>query len=140
MTIPVFSIIITAFNQQSKITETIDSVLSQSFSDYEIIIVDDGSTDNTYDVIKKIAANNNKIKIVKHENNKSTFQSRMSGIKAATGQYTLFIDGDDSLLKDALLQLDNDVIEKEDFDICEFSYMKIDTKEIIEPYSGFNEK
>ncbi len=122
---PLFSIIITAFNQESKIEKTINSVLCQSCSDFEIVIVDDASTDNTFKLIKALQKKNDKIRIIRHEENKSSFQSRISGIKNARGQYLLFLDGDDLLIENSLQELKDQVIQKEDFEVCEFSYLQM---------------
>ncbi len=130
---PCFTIIITAFNQENSIEKTINSVLTQGFEDFEVLVIDDCSSDNTLNVLQTIKNNNSKVKILHHEKNESTFMSRLSGIKAATGSYILFLDGDDFLQENALKNLHEEIITKEDFDVCEFSYIQGSTKEICYP-------
>lgn len=130
---PVFSIIITAFNQEDCIKVSINSLLKQTFKDFEIIIVDDYSTDNTRKILQAIQKENPNIKLVFHEKNSSTFMARLSGINTAVGKYTLFLDGDDSYFEDALQRLYEEVIQVEDFDVCEFSYLLKSSNQIINP-------
>lgn len=95
---PLFSIIIPTFNRGNLITETINSVLSQSFKDYEIIAADDGSTDDTQEILKSYKE---KIRYMRQEN-KGAEAVRNLGAKIAEGDYFLFLDSDDLLLPDAL--------------------------------------
>ena len=127
-----FSIIITAFNQEKSIEKTINSVLSQNFEDFEVIVVDDCSSDNTLNILKKIQEKNLKLKIIHHEKNESTFMSRLSGIKVAAGNFILFLDGDDFLQENTLRQF-QEIIAKEDFEVCEFSYIKGSNNQICYP-------
>lgn len=134
--IPLFSIIITAFNQEDCIENTISSVLNQTFNNFEIIAVDDCSVDNTSELINNMAEKYQNIKFIKHDVNKSTYMARLSGVKASEGKYILFLDGDDTFYEDALFKL-NDVILHDDFDVCEFSY-SMDKEKIIKPISYSN--
>jgi len=95
MITPFFSIIIPTYNRTSFIKKTIDSVLVQSFNDFEIIIVDDGSTDNTKDIIDTI--NDKRINYFYKENGERG-AARNYGIKKAKGKYITFLDSDDLLL------------------------------------------
>src|SRR5687767_1849902 len=90
-----FSIIIPTYNRASFIEKTIHSVLNQTCQDFEIIIVDDGSTDNTEDIIKKI--NNEKIIYLKIQNSERGF-ARNYGVQHSSGDYVTFLDSDDILL------------------------------------------
>jgi GT2 family glycosyltransferase len=88
---PFFSIVIPTFNRATLIGKTIDSVLQQEFTDYEMIIVDDGSTDNTLNVLM---AYDDKIRVF-HQSNRGPGAARNLGIQHAKGQYTAFLDSDD---------------------------------------------
>lgn len=127
-----FSIIIPAYNVADFLPVCLDSVLSQDFSDYEIILVDDGSTDGTSEICdqyQKSRANyykkhdkntptppsstivsqidknvKSKIQVI-HQPNAGLSEARNSGIKIATGEYLLFLDGDDSLAPDTLAKI-----------------------------------
>lgn len=87
------SVIVTAYNKQDTITRCIDSILKSTFKDFELIIVEDKSTDNTLEVIKGIK--DDRIKIIEHTENKGAGLSRRDGIEAAKGEFVSLIDGDD---------------------------------------------
>lgn len=87
------SIIIPSYNRAHLIGETIESVLSQSFSDFELIIVDDGSTDKTGDVVRKYQG---PIKYL-YQENQGRSSARNEGYKASQGEYICFLDSDDML-------------------------------------------
>lgn len=94
-----FSIIVPLYNCEEYIEECIYSLLKQTYKDFEIIIVNDGSTDNSLSVVERIQ--DNKIKIINQEN-KGLFHARISGLKVATGDVCLFVDADDLIDKDTL--------------------------------------
>lgn len=93
--IPLISIIIPLYNKEKNIESTIVSVLSQSYKKFEIIIVDDGSTDGSATIVKSI--NDSRIKYY-YKNNGGVSSARNYGVKKATGQWILFLDADDILL------------------------------------------
>ena len=86
------SVVIPLFNKQGSIRSTIESVLAQSFRDFELIIVDDGSTDGSMAAIKSI--NDPRIRLIKKRNG-GVSSARNEGIRRATGEYVAFLDGDD---------------------------------------------
>jgi glycosyltransferase involved in cell wall biosynthesis len=86
-----FSVIIPVYNREHLIEETLDSVFRQTFDDYEVIVVDDGSTDQTVDVVK---AYPDPVRLIQQENT-GPGAARNTGIKAATGEYIAFLDSDD---------------------------------------------
>ena len=85
----------------------IDSILNQTFQDFEIIIVDDASPDNCYEICQKLYGENEKVRILRHENNKGLGPSRNTGIENARGKYVCFVDSDDLILPNALSTLYN---------------------------------
>jgi glycosyltransferase involved in cell wall biosynthesis len=95
------SVIIAAFNVEEYIAESIGSVVSQTLKDIEIVVVDDCSTDRTPEIIEQFAALDSRIKVVRHEVNKSLMQVRQTGFRHSTGDYIIFLDGDDKLSVDA---------------------------------------
>lgn len=99
-----FSIIMPAFNTENFIYGSISSVFAQTYENYELIIVDDGSTDKTEEVIKLICSENDKVKIVKQKN-QGPAAARNNGLDNAEGDYVVFLDSDDSLEKNALEDL-----------------------------------
>jgi glycosyltransferase involved in cell wall biosynthesis len=93
------SVIIPAFNSEPFIKRTIDSILAQTYSDYEIIVVDDGSTDNTSEVVSNYGSKVNYI----YQKNSGTGAARNTGIAAAHGNWIAFLDHDDEWLPEKLL-------------------------------------
>lgn len=96
---PYFSVVIPAYNRSDIIKKSIESVLSQSFQDFEIVVVDDGSKDNTIEVVKNI--DDTRIKIIAQQNSGGS-AARNKGIDEASGKYIAFLDSDDEFLKDHL--------------------------------------
>ncbi|MEP1489697.1 MAG: glycosyltransferase [Algibacter sp.] len=99
---PFFSIIIPLYNKEDYIVETLKSVLNQSFTNFEIIIIDDGSTDNSLKKIKPLI--DNRFKIINQENFGPS-HARNKGIKEALGNYIALLDADDLWYKNHLLEL-----------------------------------
>ena len=95
---PKVSVIIPTYNREDFISETIQSVLEQTYKDFEVIVVDDGSTDNTQ---KKLEVFGNKIQVIEQKNSERAI-ARNKGIKNAKGDYIAFVDSDDIWLKDKL--------------------------------------
>ncbi|AGF78797.1 glycosyl transferase [Desulfocapsa sulfexigens DSM 10523] len=91
---PNVSLIIPAYNVETYISECLESVVNQTLENIEIIIVDDGSTDNTLQVSEKYQSIDSRIKIIKQANS-GTSCARNIGVKQSTGEYVLFIDSDD---------------------------------------------
>lgn len=89
-----FSIIIPVYNIEMYIKQCLNSVLSQTLTDYELILVDDGSDDNSGKICDEFAQQYKRIVVI-HQENKGQAQARNTGILAAKGEYILFLDGDD---------------------------------------------
>jgi glycosyltransferase involved in cell wall biosynthesis len=115
------SIIVTCYNKEKYIYETINSVLKQTYSDFELIIVDDGSTDNSIEIIKKI--NDKRIIVISQDNN-GVNSARNKGISIATGSLVAFLDGDDIWLS-SKLQEQIDLIITNNLDMCFCDYFTI---------------
>lgn len=113
---PFFSIVVPAYNKIEYIMSCFDSVASQSFSDYELLCVDDGSTDGTSALCDKIAARYEFITVV-HQENLGLSAARNHGIRLARGKYIVFLDADDKLAEGALENLRNVLLEKEEPDL-----------------------
>lgn len=99
------SIIITAYNVGKFIERAVRSVLSQTYKNIEVVIVEDCSTDNTKDIIEKLAKEDDRIKIVYHKENKGAGWGRRDGIEVSTGDYFITVDGDDWLDEDFIESL-----------------------------------
>ena len=90
---PFFSVIIPLFNKEKFVENAVNSILQQTFSDFEIIIVEDCSSDKSWNVVSKI--NSDKIKILQHDKNKGLSASRNTGIKNSNARFVTFLDADD---------------------------------------------
>lgn len=91
---PFFSVILCTFNRDKLLSRALDSVLNQSETGWEILVVDDGSTDNTFGLVSDYIKRNCKIRYMYHQN-RGLARSRNAGIGAATGSYVTFLDSDD---------------------------------------------
>lgn len=111
-----YSIIICAYNVEKYIEKAIDSILSQTYKNYEIIIVNDKSVDGT---LKKLEKYNNLI-IINNEINRGLGASRNIGVANAKGEYIIYLDADDTLYENTTLEKVNEIIEKEKPDIAYF--------------------
>ena len=115
---PRFSIIIPAYNSAEYITNALDSIASQSFKDYELIVVCDSCIDNTAEIAMSYGA---KVFLVENHNDGLT---RSKGLDEATGEYVLFMDDDDWWLHDFVLeQLDDELKKVKDADVLAFSFI-----------------
>ena len=90
------SVIIPVYNGEKTIEKCINSIINQSYKDLEIIIVNDGSTDNTYEICQKYSQKDDRIQVINQEN-KGVCLARNIGIKFSKGDYIQFVDSDDWL-------------------------------------------
>lgn len=121
------SIITPLYNSQAYIADTINSVLKQTYSNWELLLVDDCSTDDTIKIVKHYANKYNSIKLLKNEVNSGAAISRNKGIFEAKGDYIAFLDADD-LWKPEKLEKQIAFMEIENCDVCFSSYEQIDEK------------
>lgn len=98
---PLVSVIVPIYKVEAYIEECIDSVLSQTFKNFELILVDDGSPDNCGAICDAYAAKDSRIQVI-HQRNQGVTRARANGVAAAQGKFITFVDGDDTLLPEAL--------------------------------------
>ena len=103
-----FSIIIPVYNATLHLRECVDSVLSQSYENFELILVDDESTDDSYDICQEYKKNDNRVVAIQRKNG-GVSAARNTGLDAATGDYIMFMDNDDYWQFDTMLY---DIAEK----------------------------
>ena len=118
--IPFFSILMPVYNAEDFVEESIDSVIGQSFRDYELIIVDDGSTDRSGAICDKYAENDARVKVI-HKPNGGSISARCTAINECIGSYVVFVDADDTLKSDALSKL-HSLLESNNCDCLIFGY------------------
>lgn len=113
------SVIIPVFNTEKYLVRCLNSVLIQSYTNLEIILIDDGSMDKSYEICKKYANLDKRIKVIKQENGGAS-KARNKGISIAKGKYIGFVDSDDIIDKDMFKILYNNMINyNADLSICE---------------------
>ena len=118
---PFIAICLPAFNMEKYIKRNVISILNQSFQDFEIIVVNDNSDDNTENIIKNIQLDDDRIKLVSHSQNFGVYRSRIESILNSKSEFLLLMDSGDMLLNENLfLELYNYNI-KNNLDIIEFS-------------------
>lgn len=125
------SVVITCFNRENEIARAIKSVLWQSYDNYEILVVDDGSTDSS---VKEISKFNSCVKLIEHENNRGQNAAIRSGIKNATGQYISFLDSDDIWLPNFLEEMISGFDDDIDF---VYSWLKNGPRSYLSTKSSF---
>jgi glycosyltransferase involved in cell wall biosynthesis len=109
--VPKVSLIVAAYNVEMYIERCLRSIINQTFGDIEIIVVNDGSIDNTLEIANNLSKEDSRIKIF-DKDNEGLINARKSGLSIATGDYILFIDGDDWIKENAAEKLYNKAIEE----------------------------
>lgn len=121
---PMISVIIPVYNVQEYLTECVESVLNQEYKDFELILVDDGSTDNSGVYCDEFAKKDARVKVV-HQQNSGLSEARNKGLEIALGDFITFIDSDDFIHQQMLRQLYLNLVEAEaDVSVCGFQYVK----------------
>ena len=115
-----FSVIVPIYKVEEYLRTCIESVLNQTFSDFELILVDDGSPDKCPEICDEYAKRDERIKVV-HKENGGLVSARQAGIKVAEGLYIFNLDGDDSICEDAL-ESAHKIINETNADIVSFCY------------------
>lgn len=109
-----FSIIIPLYNKEDYIVETLSSILKQEYSNYEVIVVDDSSTDSSFELTHDFITKGNLINysLYKNEVNRGVSFSRNRGLEMSKGNYIIFLDADDFIMKSDFLSVISMLIEK----------------------------
>lgn len=120
MNSPRISIIIPVYQAEQYLARCLDSVLAQTFTDWEVLLIDDGSTDASGKICDSYADRDNRIKVI-HQTNRGVSATRQTGNELASGDYTIHVDPDDWIEKDMLLDLYHKAeSEQSDMVICDF--------------------
>ncbi len=106
---PKISVIIPVYNVEKYLRQCMDSIINQTFKDFECICVNDGSTDGSLDILQEYAKKDDRIKII-NQKNKGIAVTRNIGLKFSTGEYTIFVDSDDWIDKEYLNVLYSNII------------------------------
>jgi glycosyltransferase involved in cell wall biosynthesis len=113
---PLISIIVPVYNVEKYLSKCLDSIVNQTYKNLEIILIDDGSTDNSGDICDEYANKDNRIKVI-HKSNGGISDARNKGLDIAKGEYIGFVDSDDYIAEDMYEYLYNFVIEN-DLDVA----------------------
>ncbi len=133
------SIIIPYYNGEDYIRETLKSVYEQTYQNFEVIIVNDGSEQTALDVIEKSAVFKN-LKII-HQDNKGQSSARNNGVRSATGKYILFLDCDDLIEKTFLEKTHSILSKKPEVRVCYTKgkfFEKTDKEWVLQPFNTFD--
>lgn len=118
-----FSIIIPVFNTEKYIKDCIDSILRQDFQDFEIIAINDGSSDSSYQILKEMSLNSEKIKLLDIPNS-GNGRARNIGLKEASGEYIIFIDSDD-FIDNGMLSFYEKIFSKTSCDVIYNTHKRV---------------
>lgn len=128
---PKISVIIPVYNLEEYLDEGIRSVLNQSFKDIEIIAVNDGSSDNSLDILNSFAKKDDRLFVIDLLKNRGQSAARNEGLKKAEGKYIYFFDGDDILKENAFKIIYNEA-EDNDLDVLNFDAETFDQDEKLD--------
>lgn len=117
-----FSILIPVYNTGKYLSRALDSCLKQTFSDLEVIVVNDCSLDSSAEILKEYEKRDSRVKVITHDKNKGTLVSRKTAMEIACGKYVLFLDSDDYLSLNACERI-FDKLKDNTCDIVEFGYV-----------------
>lgn len=132
---PLLSIIIPIYNTENYLRKCLGSVQKQSFADYECIMVDDCSRDNSCLICKEYESKDNRFIYIRHSINLGQSAARNTGLDISSGKYIIFLDSDDYFFDDALNPIVSKIREFNDLDILQTKYARVtDNGNIIEKY------
>ncbi len=122
---PKFSVIVPVYNVEEYLAQCLDSLLNQTYQDFELVVVDDVSKDSSLQIAREYAQKHPRIRLVEHEVNKGLGGARNTGIEKAEGEYLIFLDSDDYLREDSL-ELIHQQITQKNADIVEYCFFWVD--------------
>ena len=125
MNIPFFSVLIPVYNVERYLEDCLESVLAQSFCDYQVILVDDGSKDSSGQICDAYAERYPDRIMVYHKQNQGLLSARRVGLQQAKGKYICFLDSDDRWVENTLKRL-HEIIEQTNSDVVLFCWNRID--------------
>ncbi len=135
-----FSIIVPVYNVEKYIDKCLSSILNQTYKNYEVIVVNDGSPDNSQIIIDEYVKKDNRFKSYKKVNG-GLSDARNYGINLATGDYLLFLDSDDYIEKELLFKLNDILVKNPDIDLIKFKFNFVtEMGELISKEEGYNEE
>ena len=134
-----FSIIVPVYNVEKYLIECLESLVNQTKQDFEIILIDDGSTDSSGQICDFYAKKSNNTISVIHKNNQGPLAARLDGIKIAHGDYSIFVDSDDFVQPNLIEILTNTVIKDPSLDLVLYSFRYYRNNEFSERFKPIAE-
>lgn len=128
-----FSIIVPVYNVENYLRDSIDSILEQTYKEYEIILIDDGSTDSSGVICDEYSEKDRRVRVF-HQENQGLSVARNQGIDYAKGQYLLFLDSDDYWYNKQALEIIAVRLKKSCVDVLSFNYIKFTDNNFESPY------
>ena len=113
---PLVSIVIPCFNAESTIERTIRSITLEGYRNYEVVLIDDGSTDNTRMILKRLTQGDRRLKFY-HQENSGVSSARNKGVQMASSELIAFLDADDIVFKKSISKRANIFVEHDDEDL-----------------------
>lgn len=129
-TVPEISIIIAVYNTEKYLKQCVDSILNQTFKNFELILVDDGSTDKSPEICDEYSTKDKRVKVV-HQKNSGQTVARQNGFKKSSGKYCLVFDSDDWLEMDALSEMHQAMVDNKADMVMFDGYFNYDERSII---------
>ena len=120
---PLFTVVMPAYGVEKYLAKAVESIESQTFQEWELIIVEDGSPDKTGSLAEKLKEKDARIRVIHHEQNKGLSEARNTGIQHAAGRYIWFMDPDDTVDMDLLQQV-ADSLEKNRAKLVVFGHLE----------------
>ena len=124
---PKISVIIPVYNVEKWLNKCVDSILSQSYENFEVILVNDGSTDKSKDICDQYSKEDKRVKVF-HNKNKGLSYSRNFGVKKSNGKYVMFVDSDDFISDINIIDKFINILEKDRSDFIYTSYCRFNDK------------
>ncbi|WP_181919650.1 glycosyltransferase [Alkalilimnicola ehrlichii] len=124
---PRVTVLLAVYNSERSISKCVESILEQSFKDFELLIVDDGSTDQTADIIRRASKKDNRIRILSNSSNLGLGASLAWGVDEAVGEYLIRIDADDVCLPDRLERQVRHLDQNPEVDVLGGAALEVDS-------------
>ena len=129
---PQVSVVMPVYNREKYVADAVNSILKQCYTNFEFIIIDDGSTDSTFDILKSFG--DKRIKLIRKNKNRGNYSARNEGMELATGKYICVMDSDDIALPNRINRQFEFMEQHKQFGICGSFAKVIDSNIDIEYY------
>lgn len=134
-----FSVVIPLYNAEAYIRECLNSILNQTYNDFEIVVIDDGSIDSSFEIVEEYEKKDTRIKLIQ-TNHMGVTVARQLGVGLSHGEYILFVDADDTINSELLFNIKNAINEFPDVEMIRFRCNMINDKSCYdhELYNDYN--